>query len=285
MIKPANLMQLVKIKGANYLLAVLLMAFSSLASAQNQQLHFTHLGTTTGLSDLDVNTILQDKRGFIWVGTADGLNRYDGYKFRVYRNDVKDTTTIGGSYIQDMTEDNDGNLWVATIGGGLNEFDRKTNRFHRYRHDDKNINSISSDFVTRVLIDKYGKVWAATQYTGLDVFDPKRGIFLHYTHKKNDPSSIIANEITAICKDKQENIWVGTANNGLSKFDRATQSFINYAHTESDKGSISGNRVTFIFEDSDQKLWVGTQEAGLIFMINRKALSSIFCTIRITPIR
>jgi signal transduction histidine kinase/CheY-like chemotaxis protein/ligand-binding sensor domain-containing protein len=263
MIKPANLMRLLKKNGLNYLLAVLLMAFSSLASAQNQQLHFTHIGTVNGLSDLDVNTILQDKRGFIWVGTADGLNRYDGYKFRVYRNDVKDTTTIGGSYIQDMTEDSDGNLWVATIGGGLNKFDRKTNRFHRYRHDDKNINSISSDFVTRVLIDKYGKVWAATQYSGLNVFDPKRGIFLHYTHKKDDPSSIIGNELTAICKDSQENIWVGTANNGLSKFDRATQSFINYTHIESDKSSISGKRITSIFEDSDQKLWVGTQEAGL----------------------
>ena len=256
-------MRLVKLKGVGYLFAVLMILVSSFASAQSQQLHFTHIGTANGLSDLDVNTILQDKRGFIWVGTADGLNRYDGYKFKTYRNDVKDTSSIGGSYIQDMTEDRDGNLWVATIGGGLNEFDRKTNRFRRYRHDEKNSNSISSDFVTRVVIDKYGKVWAATQYSGLNVFDPQRGIFVHYVHKKNDPKSIIANELTSLCSDAQNNIWIGTTNDGLSKFDFATKSFINYKHVGDDKGSISGNRITAIFEDSGQKLWVGTQEAGL----------------------
>jgi len=130
-------MRLEKLKGLGYFFAALLTIISSFASAQNQQLHFTHIGTANGLSDLDVNTILQDKRGFIWVGTADGLNRYDGYKFKTFRNDVKDTSSIGGSYIQDMAEDSDGNLWVATIGGGLNKFDRKTNRFHRYRHDEK----------------------------------------------------------------------------------------------------------------------------------------------------
>jgi len=256
-------MRLVKMKRKGYLFSLVMMIISSFASAQNQQLHFTHIGTANGLSDLDVNAILQDKRGFIWVGTADGLNRYDGYKFKIYRNDIKDTTSIGGSYIQDIAEDRDGNLWVATIGGGLNKFDRKTNRFQRYRHDEKNSNSISSDFVTRVLVDKLGKIWAATQYSGLNVFDPKSGIFVHYVHKKNDPTSIIANELTSICQDAQHNIWVGTTNDGLSKFDFATQSFVNYKHLESDKGSISGNRITAIFEDSSQKLWVGTQEAGL----------------------
>jgi signal transduction histidine kinase/CheY-like chemotaxis protein/ligand-binding sensor domain-containing protein len=263
MVKPANLMRLLKMKGPHFLFAIVLMMVASLASAQTQQLHFTHLGSANGLSDLNVNAILQDKRGFIWVGTADGLNRYDGYKFRVYRNDIKDTSSIGGSYIQNIAEDVEGNIWVATIGGGLNKFDRKTNRFHRYRHDEKNINSIASDFVTRVAVDKYGKIWAATQYSGLDVFDPKRGIFLHYLHKQNDPKSIIGNEISAIFNDSQNNIWVGTANNGLSKFDRETQSFVNYKHIEGDKGSISGNRITAIFEDSGQKLWVGTQEKGL----------------------
>ena len=105
-------MRFVTPKGLNYLFAVLLITVTSLVSAQNQQLHFTHIGTMNGLSQLNTNAILQDSRGFIWIGTADGLNRYDGYKFRIYRNDVKDTTSIGNNYIQDIAENSqDGNLW------------------------------------------------------------------------------------------------------------------------------------------------------------------------------
>src|ERR1700753_2985842 len=114
------------IKSGSKPLFVFLLAIMPLFSfGQGQQLHFSHIGTVNGLSDLNVNAILQDKQGFVWFGTADGLDRYDGYKFRIYRNDPKDTTTIGGSYIQDIAEDHDGNLWVSTVGGGLNKFDRR----------------------------------------------------------------------------------------------------------------------------------------------------------------
>src|SRR3569833_2532148 len=95
-------------------------AITSYAIGQGQQLHFSHIGSSNGLSILNVNCLLQDKRGFIWVGTADGLNRYDGYKIRVYRIDPIDSTTIGGSYIQSMAEDRDGNIWITTEGCGLN---------------------------------------------------------------------------------------------------------------------------------------------------------------------
>ena len=249
--------------GSKCVLVAVLAALSSFSWGQGQQLHFTHIGTANGLSDLDVNVVLQDKRGFMWFGTNDGLDRYDGYKFRVYRNDPKDSTTISGSYVQDMAEDHKGNIWISTEGSGLNEFDRKTNRFHHYRHDSKNINSISGDLVTKIVVDDYGIVWIGTLHNGLNAFDPKRGIFLHYTHKQNDPSGIAGNEISALFKDSEENIWIGTVNNGLSKFDRKTHTFVNYTHADKNKESISANRITAIFEDSDHKLWVGTQEAGL----------------------
>ncbi|HEX3384975.1 MAG TPA: two-component regulator propeller domain-containing protein [Mucilaginibacter sp.] len=236
---------------------------SSFSFGQGQQLHFSHIGTPNGLSNLNVNALLQDKRGFIWVGTADGLDRYDGYKFRVYRNDPKDSTTIGGSYIQDLAEDRQGNIWITTVGGGVNKFNRTTNRFQRFRHDDKNVNSIASDLATKIVVDDYGIVWIATLHNGLDAYDPKTGIFRHYVHKQNDPFSIIGNELGAICKDAQNNIWVGSVNNGLSEFDRKTGRFVNYKHNDKDRESISVNRITAIFEDSQHQLWVGTQEAGL----------------------
>src|SRR6201995_5936471 len=102
--------------------------------AQNRQLHFDHLGTAEGLSELEPNAILQDKRGFIWIATNDGLNRYDGYKFKIFRNDVKDTTSISNNYIQDIKEDVDGNIWIATVGGGLNKYDSRADRFYHYIH-------------------------------------------------------------------------------------------------------------------------------------------------------
>ncbi|MDB4919053.1 two-component regulator propeller domain-containing protein [Mucilaginibacter sp.] len=250
-------------RGLKYYFTIFLLAISSFLFAQNRQLHFEHLGTANGLSELNANCILQDSRGFIWIATNDGLNRYDGYKFKIFRNDVKDTTSIGNNYIQDIKEDKDGNIWIATVGGGLNKFDRKTNRFEHYIHNEKNSKSISSNFLSRIVIERSGKIWVATQQNGLNLFDPKTGSCLHYFNDKNNPKSISENQITTVYNDSQNNIWVGTVNRGLSLFDRKNNDFINFKHLENDKGSISGNKVTAIFEDSKHELWIGTQEAGL----------------------
>src|ERR1700758_1491878 len=99
MIKTASLISFMGLRGLKFVLVALVVAVPYFSFAQNQQLHFTHLGTTNGLSELNPSSIIQDSRGFIWIGTADGLNRYDGYKFRVFRTDVKDTTTISNNYI------------------------------------------------------------------------------------------------------------------------------------------------------------------------------------------
>ncbi|HVS92541.1 MAG TPA: two-component regulator propeller domain-containing protein [Mucilaginibacter sp.] len=252
------------IKIVSKCLAVAVLAsVSSLSLAQGQQLHFTHVGTANGLSDLNVNAVLQDKQGFVWFGTGDGLNRYDGYKFRTYRNDPKDRTTIAGSYIQDMALDNQGHIWITCEGAGLDEFDKKTDRFRHFKHNDKNRNSISSDLVTRLVVGDDGVVWVGTLHDGLNSYDPRSGSFTRYFHNPGDPASISGNEINSICKDSQGNIWVGTVNHGLSKFDRKTHQFINYVHNDKDGGSLSGNRVTAIYEDSNHRIWVGTQEAGL----------------------
>jgi len=263
MVKLNNLIGSVITRNIKYFITVIFMAVSACAFAQNQQLHFDHLGTADGLSELTPLCMLQDSKGFVWVGTEDGLNRYDGYKFKIFRNDVKDATSIGSNYVQDITEDKSGNIWVATAGGGLNRFDRKTNTFYHYRHNEKNKNSISSDFISKIITDVSGKMWIATQNAGLNLFDPKTGNSVHYFHSDKNPKSISADGIMAICRDSNNNVWVGTVNNGLSLFDRKENNFINLKHSEADKGSISTNKITVIFEDSRHHLWVGTQEAGL----------------------
>lgn len=231
--------------------------------AQNEQLHFDHLGNKSGLSDLNPTCILQDSRGFIWIGTDNGLNRYDGYRFKVFKNDLKDATSISNNYIKDIAEDKNGDIWVATVGGGLNKFNRKANRFYHYLHNAKNKNSLSDNFINKIAIDNSGKLWVATALDGLNLFDPTTGNSIHFLNEKNNPKSISDNDVITVFKDRDNNIWVGTFKNGLSLFNRTNNSFTNFKHADTNLNSISGNYVTSIFEDSRKRLWVGTKENGL----------------------
>jgi len=262
MIKDCNLFGKDKVRAVKYYFTIILLTVTTCLFAQNQQLHFDHLGTEQGLSELNPNCILQDSRGFIWIGTADGLNRYDGYKFKIFRNDAKDNTTIGNNYIQDIIEDKSGNIWVATIGGGLNKFDRYTNRFHRYLHNEKDNTSISSDFISKLALDHSGKIWVGTQRNGLNLFDPGTGKSIRYQNSSN-PNSIADNGIMTVYIDHSNNLWVATDHEGLCLFNRKDNNFINFKNIPADNTSISGDKTTAIFEDSRHRLWVGTQGAGL----------------------
>ena len=244
--------------------------------AQNQQLHFDHLGANSGLSDLNPTCILQDSRGFIWIGTDNGLNRYDGYKFKIFKNDLSDAASISNNYIKDISEDKNGNIWVATVGGGINMFDRKANRFYHYVHDAKNKNSVSDNFINKITFDTSGKLWIATELDGLDLFDPATGKSIHYTNDKNNLNSISDNCVTTVFKDSKNNIWVGTYKNGLSLFNRHNNNFKNFKHSDNHINSISGNYITTVFEDSEKRLWVGTKEDGLNLLDRRSNTFTCF---------
>jgi signal transduction histidine kinase/CheY-like chemotaxis protein/ligand-binding sensor domain-containing protein len=262
MAKPGNSIENLAVERIRYYFTAILLAAATFAFAQNQQLHFTHFGTAEGLSELNPNCLLQDSRGFIWIGTADGLNRYDGYKFKIFRNEAKDNTSIGNNYVQDIIEDKEGNIWVATVGGGLNKFDRNTNRFHRYLHNEKDKSSISSNFVSKVAFDRSGKIWVATQKDGLNLFDPKTGKSIHYINT-SDSTSLADNSVMTVYVDHENNVWIGTDNEGLCLFNRRSNNFTRFKNSPSNPQSISGNKVTAIFEGSRHNLWVGTQGAGL----------------------
>src|SRR5438552_2818061 len=126
-----------------YLLTVFLFLLSFSSIAQKQNLKFEHININSGLSQSNVLCILQDSRGFMWFGTQDGLNKYDGYNITVYKKDSKKAGSLSDNNINDITEDKNGDLWIATGGGGLNRYNRQKDEFTHFKYDPLNRNSIS----------------------------------------------------------------------------------------------------------------------------------------------
>lgn len=243
-------------------LFIALILFPVLSFAQRPSLNFEHIGTHEGLSQINVNCILQDSRGFMWIGTRNGLNRYDGYKFIVYRYDSKDERSLSNNMVNALVEDADGNVWIATPNG-LNRYDRKTGIFTRFTHDAHNTNSLASNVINRLVFDNNGALWIATQVDGLDCFDLKKNRFIHHAHSGAVAGAVNDNNIRTVYKDSHGHIWVGTASGGLSLYEPKTNSFINYRFYNPKTHTLSGRNVISIAENSDHELWVGTQEDGL----------------------
>jgi ligand-binding sensor domain-containing protein/signal transduction histidine kinase len=232
-----------------------------LAVSQKQFIKFDHLQTDEGLSQSNVLCILQDSRGFMWFGTEEGLNKYDGYSFTVYKNDPQKSNSLSDNYVNDIVEDENGDLWIGTLDGGLNKYDRQKDRFIRFQQDPKNPNSISDNYVGCVRKDSKGNIWAGTS-SGVNIFDRKHNRFIKYARNERDKNSLSDNSVLTIYEDKQHNIWVGTAA-GLNLFNPEKKSFTRFLHNANDPESIGGNTVNSIFEDSKHRLWIGTTGGGL----------------------
>ncbi len=243
-------------------LLFLLLVFPAMVSAQKKQLQFSHFQTNEGLSQSNVLCILQDSRGFMWFGTREGLNRYDGYNFTVYKNDPKDKNSISGNFISNIIESRDGNIWIATWGDGLCRYNILTNRFTSYKNDLSNKGSLSSNFVNAVAEDKEGNIWAGTEDAGLNMLNIKTGQFVHYRNQKNNVASVSDDFIKTIVQDSEHNLWIGTVNGGLNLFNPSAKTFTRFLHNEKDSTSLSDNFVYTIFEDSKHRLWIGTSSGG-----------------------
>ena len=181
--------------------------------AQNQQIYFEHLTSEDGLSENVINCIYQDSHGFMWFGTNDGLNKFDGYNFTIYRPDRSKEGTISSNLIFTITEDFHNRLWVGTTGQGLNYFDLATQKVIVLTHQPDNPNSISSNHILKLLTDRNGNIWVATD-NGLDLItfnedkEPKISHLLTNTQQKG--------RIIDLFEDKKGSIWIG-ARNGLFK--------------------------------------------------------------------
>lgn len=237
------------------------LVFSGQSNAQEMSIRFEQITTQDGLSQSTINDILQDSRGFLWFATEDGLNRYDGYEFKVYRNDPYDPFSISSNQISSILEDKDGAIWVGTKGGGLNKFDRDQDRFLRFQHDNSDITSINHNYITTLFQDPIGVILVGTQ-SGLNILNPRTNTFSVYKEVDDHVNLSTAN-ITTVFKDSNSFIWVGTADDGLYSFDRKTFAIKHYTNLPGDLTTISDNWIVSIYEDKKRTLWIGTQSGGL----------------------
>jgi len=224
-------------------------------TSYSQNIRFEHISLEDGLSQSVVNVILQDRTGFLWIGTEDGLNRYDGYGFKVFKPDADDPTSLSDRWITSLAEDNEGYLWVGTRLGGLNRYDPVTGKFTRYRRDETNPASLGNNQISTLLPDEKG-LWIGTEF-GLDYLDYETKTFTHFRSTES-ATTLSSNLITAIFKDSSGTLWVGTLNAGLNVYNERNNTFQAYKYNEDDVTSLSNNRVLSIAEGKNGGLWVGT---------------------------
>ena len=243
----------------NIILIILLFTFS----VNSQSVKFNHYTTDDGLSHGIVKSIFQDKSGFMWFGTEDGLNKFDGYNFTIFQNNPIDSNSISNNVINAIIQDNEGLIWIGT-NWGLNSYNPINNKFTKYLQNPNSDYQLSDNVIQSIFEDEYGIIWIGTENGGLVGFDKKIGKFTGYNYNPNETSSLPSNNINCIFQSKDGNMWIGT-NVGISKFKKLTGLFINYKLKDSVDSlwNSINNKVTCILEDSKSRFWIGTDNNGI----------------------
>ncbi len=234
-----------RITRMNFFIILFILFSPQLLFSQNHIMKFEHLTVGDGLSGSVVEFIMQDSKGFMWFGTRNGLNRYDGYKFIIYRHDVNNPKSISHNWISGgIIEDSKGDLWIGTLGGGLNRFDRDKEIFFQYKHDDKDPNSICNNFIQYIYEDKSGNLWICTagglsKVAAHGILDTNDSIkFVNYKSNPEDPYSLSDDYVVSAYEDNEGLLWIGTAS-GINLLNKGSERFIN-------KNNLSAKSYPFI---------------------------------------
>ncbi|CAM2068757.1 Histidine kinase domain-containing protein [Sulfidibacter corallicola] len=222
------------------------------------ELRFTGISTEQGLSQSTVYALLQDREGFIWIGTEDGLNRYDGYSFRQYRLTLDTTDGLSHNTVLCLVEDREGHMWIGT-DHGLNRYDSDRNRFESFFSDPDDSETISHPSVSALALDEDGEIWLTTFRGGLDHVDPRTGAARRF----GVPEALRANQNTnwsrAVATQGNRYVWIGTSR-GLHRLDRASGAWLSYRHDPGDPTSLSNEGVRAIHVTGKGDIWVGTSD-------------------------
>ncbi len=225
---------------------------------QEVNLRFQHITSEQGLSQNTIGCILQDSRGFMWFGTWNGLDRYDGFNFLVFKSE-NNQGGLSNNFIYSICEDKEGNIWAGTKNG-LNKIDHLTNEITTFYSFPNDTNCISGNIINALYCDNQGSIWVGTAGNGMTRirYDAKGGKyqFTRFLNDRTNSGSIPGSEINTILQDKQGFLWVGTST-GLGRMDPGTTKFAVFRNDNS-KNSLSSNGILSVFEDKEGILWIGT---------------------------
>ncbi|MEX2333997.1 MAG: two-component regulator propeller domain-containing protein, partial [Pseudohongiella sp.] len=256
------------------LITCLLLAAPVLAQQNRPDISFDQITVQEGLSQNAVHSVLQDRRGYLWIATEDGLNRYDGYGFTIYRRALADSEQpdleqhlvehpgLSDSLMRVLTEDSHGNLWIGTADG-VSRLMQPSGRFRHYRPRDAASGQPAVISVRDIVEDQAGRLWVAATPGGLSQLDPDTGHFEHHLHDPLDTSTPSSNHITSIAMTSDGILWLGTEDAGVNRFDPATGQVQRYTHDRLDTDASSGSQVSDVVVDSRGLLWIATEDAGL----------------------
>jgi signal transduction histidine kinase/ligand-binding sensor domain-containing protein/AraC-like DNA-binding protein len=230
--------------------------------SHDSELWFRSISLEDGLSESNVQTIIQDRKGLLWFGTRDGLNRFNGYNFTIYNYNENDPSTVSSNYINCLYEDFDGRIWVGTNSNGVCYYDYNSDAFTRISSIGHHEQKLANTTVWDIVGDNNGNIWIAT-LDGLFRFCTREHkITDHYQHT-GIPGSVSDNNIRSLALDSSGNLWLGTDDGGICMFNRQGNTFMCFGNNPDDKNSISSNHIRKLHFESDTILWIGTIDGGV----------------------
>ena len=251
------------------LLTSLVLIFSSFLYSQNY--YVKQLGIEQGLSNNSVVNITQDKDGFLWFATEEGLNKFDGNRFINY---YKHTNHISGNELNSIYADpTEPIIWIATQRAGMNAYNYEKDELTVFTHDDSNPNSLITNDVTHISPASDGNLWLSTYHRGIEYFNKNTGEFTHYntTTLPNLPS----NNVWTVVEDGNGKIYIGHVEHGMSIVSLKTKRVKNFKYNPDNKNGIPGNHVHCIYKDSTDNIWIGTERGAALFDTQTEQFFSI----------
>lgn len=244
-------------------------------AAEAPPLVVAHLSSLEGLPQGTVMATLQDSQGFVWLGTEDGLVRFDGHDIHRYAYTQSLKNGLPGNFVNAIVEDSLGDLWIGMKGAGVAHWSRSTDTFRSYRHEISNPDSISSDAVRTLLVDSSGRLWIGTLNAGVDVLDPKTGRIDHLRHGNDAAVSLIDDAVLTFMQDPRGRVWIGTKR-GIDRWEFDGRTFHHAQSIDAGQAPLGDKRVTQIVPDRGGAIWVGTEDAGLYLMDSAERVIASF---------
>jgi ligand-binding sensor domain-containing protein/signal transduction histidine kinase/DNA-binding NarL/FixJ family response regulator len=233
---------------------------------QSGSLRIKKYSTYQGLSNSVISSISQDHYGYIWFGTEEGLNRYDGYKFTAFKFDYNDPNSLSDNFISDIQYIKESSqLWVAT-NNGLNLFDYQKERFIRFNSRSGDSLNLNNNLVSKIARSKSGNLWIGTYGGGISFFNVQKRTFKHIGNIPGGSEAFNSAKVMALLEDVNGKIWVGTQDYGIFIYD-PQKNQLEHFDKSNGKSYFPSNAINAIYEDRDHHIWIGTND-GLFFSKN-----------------